>query len=117
MSAASCQPVQPLREAILARDWSLAMRLATGEDRAALARAYDCDGWLPLHRAIERSAAPVLVSALLDAEPATVRARTEEGHLPVHVAAIYGAPPAVVHLLLRQYPVRAISLSRTRARA
>lgn len=62
-------------------------------------------GYLPLHYACATGASTAVVERLIDAYPASVRARdTNDLMIPLHFACKWGASPEVVDLLVRSHP-------------
>lgn len=74
--------------------------------------SFDWNVWrrLPIHEACRRQPPPILLSALLDAYPASVAAKTHFGELPLHLAVGCGSNPESIHLLLASYPSAASKL-------
>lgn len=74
--------------------------------------SFDWNVWkrLPVHEACRRQPPPILISALLDAYPASCAAKTHFGELPLHLAIGCGSNPESIHLLLASYPIAATEL-------
>ena len=72
--------------------------------RPEAARKTDRFGRFPLHLAIERQEAEIVVLSLLRAHPEHARHKDRDGFLPLHLALKREAPETVVIALLRAHP-------------